>query len=111
MAIINTLRNKAGKVVVVAITITMASFILTDLFSNTSLLTGQDRDIAEIDGKDITYEDFQKKVDELAYIFTLNTGRNPQGQEMDQVRNMAWQAFLMDNVFCQASMIWLEKSA
>lgn len=80
-------------------TITMASFVLTDLFSNSSLLTGQDRDIAEIEGKDITYEDFQKKVDELAYVFTLNTNRNPQGPEMDQIRNQAWQSFLVDNAF------------
>ena len=99
MAIINTLRNKAGKVVVVAITITMAAFVLGDITANNSFLGGEDRDIAEIDGKDITYEDFQAKVDELSYAFALNTGRNPQGDEMDQVKNQAWQSFFVENAF------------
>lgn len=96
MAIINTLRNKAGKVVVVAITITMAAFVLGDITSNTSFLSGQDRDIAEIDGEAITYEDFQEKVNELSYVFSLNTGRNPQGDEIDRIREMAWESFLVD---------------
>ncbi len=96
MALINTLRDKAGKVVVIALTITMASFVLTDLFSNTSLLTGQDREIAEIDGNEITYEDFQAKVNELSYIHTINTGRNPQGAEMDRIKDQAWQSILVN---------------
>ena len=95
MALINTLRNKAGKVVVIALTITMASFVLTDLFSNSSLLTGQDREIAEIDGNEITYEDFQAKINELSYIHSINTGRNPQGDEMDRIKDQAWQALLV----------------
>lgn len=99
MAIINTLRNKAGKVVVVAITITMAAFVLGDITANTTLFGGQDRDIAEIDGKEITYEDFQARVDQLSSIFALNYGTNPGGEQMDQIRNMAWQSFFVENAF------------
>ncbi|MCP4457157.1 MAG: foldase, partial [Cytophagales bacterium] len=95
MALINTLRDKAGKVVVIALTITMASFVLTDLFSNSSLLTGQDREIAEIDGNEITYEDFQAKVNELSYIHSINTGRSPQGDEVDRIKDQAWQSMLV----------------
>lgn len=84
---------------VIALTITMASFVLTDLFSNTSLLSGQDRTIAEIDGSEITYEDFQARVNELSAVFTLNTGRNPQGDETDQIRNQAWQSLLVDMAY------------
>lgn len=101
MAVINTLRNKAGKIVVVVLTITMASFVLTDLFSNSSLLTGQDREIAEIEGSEIKYEDFQAKVDELTRIYTMNAGRNPQGAEVDRIRNQAWQSFLVDLAYRQ----------
>jgi peptidyl-prolyl cis-trans isomerase D len=101
MAIINTLRNKAGKIVVVVLTITMASFVLTDLFSNSSLLRGQDRDIAEIEGNEITYEDFQAKVDQLSQLFVLNAGRNPQGPEVDRIKDQAWQSFLVDLAYDQ----------
>ena len=95
MALINTLRNKAGKVVVIALTITMAAFVLTDLFSNSSLLTGQDREIAEIDGHEITYGDLQAKINELSYIHTINTGSTPQGDEMDRIKDQAWQAMVV----------------
>jgi peptidyl-prolyl cis-trans isomerase D len=96
MAIINTLRDKAGKIVVIALTITMASFVLTDLFSNSSLLSGQDREIAEIDGNEITYEDFQAKVNELSYIHTINTNQNPQGPDVDRIKAQAWQSLLVN---------------
>ena len=99
MALINTLREKAGKIVVIALTITMASFVLTDLFSNTSLLSGQDREIAEIDGSEITYEDFQARVNELSYVFTINTNRNPQGDEVESIRNQAWQSLLVEKAY------------
>jgi len=96
MALINTLRDKAGKVVVIALTITMASFVLGDILSNNSLFSGQDREIAEIDGNEITYEDFQAKLNELSYIHTINTGRNPQGAEMDRIKAQAWQSLLVN---------------
>lgn len=99
MALINTLREKAGKVVVIALTITMASFVLTDLFSNSSLLTNQNREIAEIDGNEITYEDFQAKVNELSYIYTINTGKTPQGAEIDRIKDQAWQAFFVNMAY------------
>ncbi len=99
MAIINTLRNKGGRVLVILIVLALAAFIVGDPSTVGLFGGGPDRDIAEIDGEDITYEEFQQKVDELAYIFTINTGQNPQGPQMDQIRNQAWQSFFVENVF------------
>jgi len=96
MALINTLRDKAGKVLVIVLSLTIGAFVLGDITSNTSLFSGQDREIAEIDGNEITYEDFQAKLNELSYIHTINTGRNPQGAEMDRIKAQAWQSLLVN---------------
>lgn len=100
MALIGTLRNKMGKIVVGAIMVTMVAFIGTDLIGNSTLLGGgEDPEIGEIAGYSITNQEFQQKVDELSYTFALNTGRNPLQQETDQIRTQAWNALVMQYVY------------
>lgn len=101
MALIGTLRNKMGKIVVGAIMVTMLSFILTDLIGNSSLLGGQTEnpDIAEMAGKTITNANFQSKVDELSYYFALNSGKNPTQQEIEQIRDQAWNALILESAY------------
>ncbi len=99
MALIGTLRNKMGKVVVGAIMITMLSFIMTDLIGNSSLLGGQNLDIAEIGARTITNEEFQTKVRQVSESFGLITGRNPSGQEVDGIRNGAWSALILESAY------------
>ncbi len=100
MALIGILRNKMGKIVVGAIMVTMVAFIGTDLIGNSTLFGGgPDQDIAEIAGTTITNTQFQNKVDELSYNFALNAGRNPLQQEIDQIRNQAWNALIFDEAY------------
>lgn len=100
MALIGTLRNKMGKIVVGAIMLTMVAFIGTDLIGNSTLFGGgQDQDIAEIAGESISNTKFQNKVDELSYNFALNTGRNPVQQEIEQIRNQAWNALILEHAY------------
>ncbi|MDE0471042.1 MAG: SurA N-terminal domain-containing protein [Ekhidna sp.] len=100
MALIGTLRNKMGKIVVGVIMLTMIAFIGTDLIGNSTLLGGgQNQDIAEIAGNTISNVKFQNKVEELSYNFALNSGRNPIQQEIDQIRNQAWNALIFDKAY------------
>ncbi|WP_370088199.1 SurA N-terminal domain-containing protein [Ekhidna sp.] len=100
MALIGTLRNKMGKIVVGAIMVTMVAFIGTDLIGNSTLLGGGDNpDIGEMAGESISNTQFQNKVDELSYNFAINTGRNPLQQETDQIRNQAWNALILEKVY------------
>ncbi len=100
MALIGILRNKMGKIVVGAIMVTMLSFIMTDLIGNSTLLGGgQTPDIAEMAGENITNEKFQAKVDLLSYNFGLNTGRNPAQQELDGIRDQAWNALILESAY------------
>ncbi|WP_424962556.1 peptidylprolyl isomerase [Ekhidna sp.] len=100
MALIGTLRNKMGKIVVGAIMVTMVAFIGTDLIGNASFLGGgENPDIGEIAGETISNTQFQNKVDELSYNFAINTGRNPLQQETDQIRNQAWNALILEKAY------------
>lgn len=100
MALIGTLRNKMGKIVVGVIMVTMVAFIGTDLIGNSTLLgAGENPEIGEIAGQSITNAQFQQKVDELSYNFALNTGRNPLQQETDQIRNEAWNALILNYIY------------
>lgn len=100
MAVINTLREKMGKLVIGAIMFTLLAFILTDLISKSSWFGGgKQPDLAEIAGYDVSNEEFQNKIKELSFYFSLNTGRNPSQQEMKLVQDQAWNALIMDKVY------------
>lgn len=100
MALIGTLRNKMGKIVVGAIMLTMVAFIGTDLIGNSNLLGGgPDMDIADIAGETISNTRFQNTVDRLAVNFAMNAGRNPLQQEMDQIRVQAWNALILEEAY------------
>lgn len=96
MALINTLRKRMGKIVVGVVAFSMFAFILTDfLQSNSSLLGGSDRTIAEIGGTKISYERFQEEVDRLSNVFALNNGRGPRSEEQDAIRDQAWNSLIL----------------
>ncbi len=100
MALINTLRDKMGKVVVGVIAFSIASFVLADLLGpNSTLLGGNDTTVGEIDGQTINFQDFQVKLEEMSYNYALNTGRNPTGNEMNTVRQQTWEALINDIAF------------
>ena len=99
MALINTLRQKAGKIVVGFVAFSMFSFILTDLFQGNSFFNGGSDEIGKINSRTITYPQFQQKVDELSQNFQLNTGKSPLSEDLEQIRQQAWQQFIIENVF------------
>ncbi len=99
MALINTLRQKAGKIVVGFVAFSMFSFILTDLFQGNSFFNGGSNEIGEINSNTISYPQFQQKVDELSQNFQLNTGRSPLAEDLEQIREQAWQQFIIENIF------------
>ena len=100
MALFNTLRTKGSKILVIALAFSMIAFILTDFIqSNPALLGGESNEIGEIQSESITFEAFQAKVDQLVQQFARNNGVNPSGNQMDLVREQAWQEFIIEYVF------------
>lgn len=91
MAILNTIRQRAG-LAVGAIAIGLGLFLLGgDLLSPSSFLLGRDSQVVgEISGKEISFQDFELQVNEFKNNYVLNTGKNPDDNEMSGIRDQAW---------------------
>lgn len=100
MALISTLRNKGSKFVVGLLAFSLVAFIFTEFFSSNSLLFGgSDREIAEIAGNGISYESFNEKVNQLAFVYQSNSGRNPSSEDLINIRKEAWNALIIENAY------------
>ncbi len=93
MATLQKIRNRAGIAIAIFIGVALAAFILGDLFKSTSSLTrGKAMELAEVDGKVITYPEFQSKVSELEEIYKMNSGKTSlDAQTSEQIKEQTWQ--------------------
>jgi peptidyl-prolyl cis-trans isomerase D len=84
------------KWVVGFVAVAIVSFILNDLFGNssTALFGGQDNSIGEIAGDRITIEEFQATVQEMENNYIMSMGRQPGEREMTSIREQAWQLLI-----------------
>jgi peptidyl-prolyl cis-trans isomerase D len=98
MATLQKIRTKAGLLVAIVIGISLAAFVLGDMFSSgNSLFQKQQLEIGEIDGESIQYPDFQQKVEELGEIYRLNTNQTQIDEETwVQLREQTWQNLIHD---------------
>lgn len=93
MALIGTLRDKMGIVLVVFIFVALAAFILGELLTNNSVLMNQN-DVGEINGNSISIEEFQSTVEERRANYILNFNREPGEREMTSLRQQAWELLI-----------------
>ena len=93
MATLQKIRNRAGIAIAIFIGMALAAFILGDLFKSTSSITRSNQmELAEIDGKNVTYPEFQAKVEELSEIYKMNSGKTSLDQQTtEQIREQTWQ--------------------
>ena len=100
MAVLETIRVKFGILITVLIAVALLSFIIdpSTLQSVSSTLSSK-YDVGEIDGKSISYNDFQAKVEEITSISEMN-GNPVQGDEaLAMVRQQAWKEFVDEYLF------------
>jgi peptidyl-prolyl cis-trans isomerase D len=100
MATLQTIRTKAGLLVAIVIGISLAAFILGDMFQGgTSLLQGNRLEVGEINGESIQYPQFQQQVERLGDIYRMNSQQNQlDEQTWVQVREQTWQNLVRDLV-------------
>ncbi|HEY9116427.1 MAG TPA: peptidylprolyl isomerase [Roseivirga sp.] len=96
MAIINTLREKMGRLLVVVVGFSILAFVLTDLASNQNLFGGGARNVGEIDGEDISQEDFSIMVENTLRSYGYPTGNS---QITQMVRDQVWQNLITQVAF------------
>ncbi len=93
MATLQKIRTRAGLLVAIVIGISLAAFILGDMFQSGSSLFQRDRmEVGEVDGESIQYPQFQRKIEELGDIYKMNSQQNQlDDNTWVQVREQTWQ--------------------
>ena len=96
MAILQKSREKAGMAVSIILALALLSFIIDPQTLETAFNAMSSRnDVGVINGKTISYLDFQQDVDKFTTINEMVTGSSAQSeQQQEQVRNAAWQSLL-----------------
>jgi len=101
MGVFNTLRVKMGSVLIALIGLSILAFLLTDLLGPDSMLLGGGRsnDVGEIAGETINLPEYQRKVEEFKNNFRSGNGRAPSDQEMNSIRQQAWDYLIIEKAF------------
>jgi peptidyl-prolyl cis-trans isomerase D len=100
MALIGKLREKSG----LAIGLVAAGLILFilggDLLSPSSVIRGTNNQIVgEIAGEDVPVALFEKELNELRYVYYLNTNKIPGQDEINQFLPQAWSQLIFKTAF------------
>ena len=103
MAVLETIRVKFGILISVLIAVALLSFIVDFGTIQSLSSTSSKYDVGEIDGKSISYTDFQAEVEKITALSEMN-GNPVQGEEaLAMVRQQAWQQFVNDYLFIPAA--------
>ncbi len=101
MATLQTIRDRAGVLVAVIIGLALLAFVLGDFFgqgSGPSFRSKKIFEIAEINGKSISYQLFDERVQNLTEIYKL-TGQTTLDEEMvENIREQTWQQLIREYV-------------
>ena len=93
MAILQKTRDKAGLAVSIIIALALLSFIVDPgtLESAFNMMSSKNN-VGEINGKAVSYTDFQQDIDRFTVVNEMVSGSSAQSeQQQQQIRNAAWQ--------------------
>ena len=101
MALLEKIRVKFGIVISVIIALALLSFIIDPGTLESALNSMSSKyDVGKIDGKRISYNEFQSEIDKFTTINELMTGSSAQSEQMqEQIRNAAWQELVDKYMF------------
>lgn len=100
MAVLETLRNKAGVLVSIIIGLALLAFILGDIMKNANSLSREDAyEIAEINGKTVMYQEYEQLVNQLEDNYKRNSNKKGlDDNTREQIRQQAWETLVMNYV-------------
>ncbi|MGW8121759.1 peptidylprolyl isomerase [Roseivirga echinicomitans] len=95
MAIINTLREKMGRLLVVVVGLSILAFVLTDVLSSRSSILGSDKqEVGEISGESISQQEYSNLVESIKQNYMAQYGINPNEFLMQTIRDQAWEQLI-----------------
>ncbi len=101
MAVLEKIRVKFGLAASIIIAIGLLSFIVdpSEIISAVQNMSSK-YDVGEINGKSVSYTDFQAEVENMTTINEMTTGTTAQGSAaQQQIRNAVWQDLVYRNLF------------
>lgn len=100
MAVIMKMRNKLGVFIVALIMLTIFAFLLQDAInSDTSIFRAGSNNVGFINGKAVSIQDFDKKVQEAMENYRLSSNNpNIDDETVWQIRNQTWNQYVNDQL-------------
>jgi peptidyl-prolyl cis-trans isomerase D len=104
MAILQTLREKAGPLVAGVIGVSLLLFVVSDFFGNN---TSQRRkaskyyELARIDGEAVSYQDYEARVLDLVEIYKMSGTSEVNEEMLTSIREQVWQQMLTEKLMDQ----------
>ena len=101
MAALETIRVKFGILITVLIAVALLSFIIDpNTLQSVSSSMSSKYDVGEIDGKSISYVDYQTDVDRFTTINEIMSGSSANSEQQQiSIRNAAWQSLVDKYLF------------
>ncbi|MBU8891295.1 MAG: SurA N-terminal domain-containing protein [Bacteroidales bacterium] len=100
MATLEKIRNRAGVLVAVVIGVALLAFILGDFFnSGGALFSNSQFEIAEISGKSIPYQKYQKELNDIMEITKFSSGESTLDETAtERIRQQTWTQMVREYV-------------
>lgn len=99
MAIISKIRERAG-LAVGLVAVSLGLFVVgSDLIGPGSSLFNSKPVVGEINGQDVTLEEFQNEIRLVEYDFTINNNKSPLESDMVSIREQAWNQIIFKKAF------------
>lgn len=101
MAVLQKLRTKFGLAISIIVAIGLLSFIIDPTQVESALNSMSSKyDVGEINGKSISYNDFQDEISKFTAISEMLTGSSVSSEaQQQQIRNTAWRALVDKYLF------------
>jgi len=96
MATLQSIRDKGGVLVAIIIGLALLAFILGDFMGKKGGRSGNYYEIAEIAGKSITSQDFEKKINKLTEIYKLTGNGIIDESTSENIREQSWQQLIRE---------------
>jgi peptidyl-prolyl cis-trans isomerase D len=103
MSLIGKIREKTA-LIVGAVAVGLTLFVVGgDVFNSSGgqLLGGPDTEVGEIAGQTVSLEEYQQAINEQKANYALRTQQQPSEQEMNSLRQQAWNKLVAEKAFGQ----------
>ncbi|HKK66922.1 MAG TPA: SurA N-terminal domain-containing protein, partial [Bacteroidales bacterium] len=102
MAVLQKIRNRAGVLIIIFVGVALFLFIV-DPSTFEGLFNKQETDIAEVDGQDIPYTEYQRRLEEVTnFVKEAQQTSSLDEQTRNDIRQSVWQELLNEYMLAES---------